>query len=427
MYCNSTVKSFTIAGHVKKDTSISAVPKVDNYTATINIEVAENATGSVTIGILGQNFIVPVESGKAVFSYDFKPATYTANVTYLGDSDFNANSTTVTFTITEHSGLVEFNIGGQAVYVAVANGKAVYNTNLPAGDYNVEVVYLGDSKFNANRTSKVFVVVEHVKQNTTMNSDVVEDNNNVTIIVGVNVNATGFVKFNISGNELFAEVKGGKAVLNTILPVGNYSVAATYLGDDEFNVNSTEIKFSIVEKPLKDTPININVVIDDNNVTIEVVVDMNATGLVKFDVSGAENYTLYVEVVGGNAILEDVLKVGEYTVYATYMGDENYNMNSTSETFTIVGHVKNDTAISAVPAVDGSTVSISIDVDKNATGYVAIGILGQTFIVPVNDGKASFTYDFVPGTYSANIVYTGDDNFNNATTTATFTVIQKAS
>ena len=299
--------------------------------------------------------------------------------------------------------------------------------NLPAGDYNVEVVYLGDSKFNANRTSKVFVVVEHVKQNTTMNSDVVEDNNNVTIIVGVNVNATGFVKFNISGNELFAEVKGGKAVLNTILPVGNYSVAATYLGDDEFNVNSTEIKFSIVEKPLKDTPININVVIDDNNVTIEVVVDMNATGLVKFDVSGAENYTLYVEVVGGNAILEDVLKVGEYTVYATYMGDENYNMNSTSETFTIVGHVKNDTAISAVPAVDGSTVSISIDVDKNATGYVAIGILGQTFIVPVNDGKASFTYDFVPGTYSANIVYTGDDNFNNATTTATFTVIQKAS
>ena len=69
----------------------------------------------------------------------------------MGDSDFNANSTTVTFTITEQkvelmnttidvdinsiendvtitasvdssaSGLVEFNIGGQAVYVAVAN------------------------------------------------------------------------------------------------------------------------------------------------------------------------------------------------------------------------------------------------------------------------------------------------------------------
>ena len=208
---------------------------------------------------------------------------------------------------------------------------------MPAGEYNVVVVYLGDSKVNANRTSKAFTVVGHVKQNTTIVPEVVEDNNNVTITVGVNENATGFVKFTMNGNELFAEVKEGKAIVNVILPDGNY------------------------------------------------------------------------------------------TIVASYLGDENYNMNSTSETFTIVGHVKKDTAILAVPNVDGNTVSISIDVDKNATGYVVIGILGQNFVVPVENGKAVFSYDFVPGSYSANMVYFGDDNFNNATTTATFTVIQNDS
>ena len=452
---NSTVKSFTIAGHVKKDTSISAVPKVDNYTATIKIEVAENATGSVTIGILGQNFIVPVESGKAVFSYDFKPATYTANVTYLGDSDFNANSTTVTFTITEQkvelmnttidvdinsiendvtitasvdssaSGLVEFNIGGQAVYVAVANGKAVYNTNLPAGDYNVEVVYLGDSKFNANRTSKAFTVFGHVKQNTTVDLNVTQDNGNVTITVNVNDNATGFVKFNINGNELFAEVKDGKATLNTILPVGNYTVTATYLGDDDFNANSTEITFSVVEKPLKDTPIYIKVVIDDNNVTIAVDVDVNATGFVKFEVSGTENYTLYEEVVGGKVVLEDVLTVGDYMVVVTYLGDGEFNSNSTVKSFTIAGHVKKDTSISAVPKVDNYTATIKIEVAENATGSVTIGILGQNFIVPVESGKAVFSYDFKPATYTANVTYLGDSDFNANSTTVTFTITEQ--
>ena len=106
---------------------------------------------------------------------------------------------------------------------------------------------------------------------------------------------------------MFAEVKDGKATLNTILPVGNYTIVASYLGDDDFNANSTEITFSVVEKPLKDTPIYIKVVIDDNNVTIAVDVDVNATGFVKFEVSGTENYTLYEEVVGGKVVLEDVL------------------------------------------------------------------------------------------------------------------------
>ena len=49
----------------------------------------------------------------------------------------------------------------------------------------------------------------------------------------------------------------------------------------------------------------------------------------------------------GKAILEDILVAGDYTVIATYMGDSRFNTNITAESFTIKGHVKQDTAIDA--------------------------------------------------------------------------------
>ena len=146
--------------------------------------------------------MLPVENGKATFTYDFRPATYSANVKYLGDDNFNNASTTTSFTVFETSpelknttidvnvttvennvtitatvnqmatGLIEFNIDGQAVYLAVNNGQAtIYNLNLPANTYTVAVTYLGDDKFNPNATSASFEVLGHIKKDTPINAD----------------------------------------------------------------------------------------------------------------------------------------------------------------------------------------------------------------------------------------------------------------
>ncbi|WP_407410783.1 Ig-like domain repeat protein [Methanobrevibacter sp.] len=452
---NSTRGTFTVRGHVKKDTPITADVKVEEYTVTITANVDSDATGNVTVDVLGQKFLVPVEDGKAVFTYDFAPATYSAEITYLGDNDFNSNSTSVSFTVTEQvvelknttisadvtsvendvtitasinplaSGLIEFNINGKAVYVAVISGKAVYNTNLPAGDYNVAVTYLGDFRYNANRTSKAFTVTDHIKKNTTITSDVVVNGHDITVTVNLDNDATGFVEFTLNNNTIYVKVTDGKAVYNAVLPTGNYTLAAKYLGDEDFNINVSDIPISVVEIPLNDTPVDLDIEIFENNVTITASFDPKATGLVKFEVTGAENYTLYAEIENGKAVLKDVLTAGDYSVVATYLGDSKFNPNSTAETFTIVGHVKKDTAISAVSDVEDYTVTITASVDANATGYVTLSVLGQTFIVPVENGKAVFTYDFNPSTYNVDVAYLGDDNFNNATTTTSFTVVEK--
>ena len=83
---------------------------------------------------------------------------------------------------------------------------------MPGGDYNVTVTYLGDNKFNANKTSKAFTVVDYTKQNTDITSDVAVDGNNVTITVNVDSSASGFVKFTLNGNDVFVEVVDGKVV-----------------------------------------------------------------------------------------------------------------------------------------------------------------------------------------------------------------------
>ena len=103
-----------------------------------------------------------------------------------------------------------------------------------------------------------------------------------------------------------------------------------------------------------------------NSVTFTVTVDSDATGIVKFEVTGAKEYTVYADVLNGIAVMDDVLEVGDYTVVATYMGDGRFNSNVTSESFTVKGHVKKDTPISADAKVVGNRVTITVNVDENA-------------------------------------------------------------
>ena len=66
------------------------------------------------------------------------------------------------------------------------------------------------------------------------------------------------------------------------------------------------------------TPISLDVQTYENNAKITATVNTDATGIVKFQITGPEKYSLYVDVINGHAILEDVLKTGNYNVVATY-------------------------------------------------------------------------------------------------------------
>ena len=206
---------------------------------------------------------------------------------------------------------------------------------------------------------------------------------NATVVVQADVDGEYIVSirgenYTVSVNDgegvkYIPDLTVGKDIFVSVTVVdGNYSAYNT----TTFNVNK------------QDTPIELDVATGENNVTMTVTVDEAATGLVKFQVTGPEEYTLYVDVIDGKAVLQDILETGDYTVIATYMGDSRFNTNITSEEFTLKGHIKKDTPITASAEVVGYRVTVTVNVDENATGFVQLAVGGTVANIEVVDGVA---------------------------------------
>ena len=87
-------------------------------------------------------------------------------------------------------------------------------------------------------------------------------------------------------------VDAGKAVFSNDYAAGTYSAEITYLGDDNFNTAVDSTSFTVIEHNVtkKDTPIDIGVASVENNVTITVTVDSEATGLVEISIGDESIY-----------------------------------------------------------------------------------------------------------------------------------------
>ncbi|WP_296871189.1 Ig-like domain-containing protein, partial [uncultured Methanobrevibacter sp.] len=428
---NITSGEFTIRGHIKKDTPISARAVVIGNRVTLTVNVDDNATGFVKLTIGGTVVNIEVVDGVATLTTTLSPNSYYVDVTYLGDDDYNMNNTNiiagedVAFIMVDldkaATGLVKFYViwketgENYTVYMDVVDGHVETFTNsIAPGNYTVVATYMGDSVFNTNTTSKDVEILGHVLKDTPITAKVDE-------------NATGFVELKFGDNVFNIALKDGVGTLTTSLPYGSYSLDITYLGDENYNKNSTKLEFTVVESAKENTPISIDIVTDENYVGMTVAVDDAATGLVKFQVIGSTGeYTLYADVIGGKAVLEDTLPVGDYTVFATYMGDSRFNTNITSGEFTIMGHIKKDTPISARAVVIGNRVTLTVNVDDNATGFVKLTIGGTVVNIELVDGVAALTTTLSPNSYFVDVTYLGDDNFNMNSTRVTFTVTDVA-
>ena len=456
---NITSEEFTLKGHIKKDTPITASAEVVGYRVTVTVNVDENATGFVRLAVGGTVANIEVVDGVAKLTTNLLPNSYFVEVTYLGDDNFNMNSTSVTFTVTEISkenttidlnidvyedaavvmvdinesatGLVKFYMVGKesgeeyTMYMDVINGHVETFTNsIEPGNYTVVATYMGDSVFNTNTTSKDVEILGHLMKDTSIDVEVETNVNRVTLTVKVDENATGFVEVKSGDSVSNIALENGEATLTITLPYGSYTLDVTYLGDDNYNKNSTKAEFTLVEPAKANTPISLDVVTEENNVVMTVNVDEAATGLVKFQVTGEEEYTLYADVVNGKAVLEDILETGDYRVIATYMGDIRFNTNITSEDFTIAGHIKKDIPISASADVTGNRVKLTVKVDENATGFVKLSVGGTVANIEVDNGIATLTTTLVLGSYYVDVTYLGDDDYNMNKTSVTFTIVE---
>ena len=244
----------------------------------------------------------------------------------------------------------------------------------------------------------------------------------VKVIVYVSGNVTNNVTIEINGVNHTAKVEGGKATFNVEgLNAGNKTVVATYEGDDNYEFNSTTAPFTVYKN---DAPMSVSAVVNKSTGEVTITVSGlpgDATGYVIVDVNGTE---YGINITKTNAITIPVLKSGQYTVKATYLGDDKYLGNESSTTFE-AEKASSEVTVDVDNTVVGNDVVVKVTVPDDAEGNVTVKIGNTTKIVNVTGGENIINVSGIgEGTHDVEVIYSGDDKYKSKTVTTTVTVFK---
>jgi hypothetical protein len=446
---NVTYINFTVAPTDVYDMDVKADNITYGQNATVRVLVPSLCDGNATIWVDGVNVgTVKIVNGVGVLDNvsGLAGGKHYANATYNGDAnyaaknftnvEFNVNPTIdwkLTITVDEHAygenttvyvtanpyNVTNRNltiyIGDHPYVVNITNGVATLTlSNITAGIHESHAYYSGDANYS-NKTQKFRLHV--VKAQPTVNLTFTNENKVIANVTGLNV--TGNVTFYVNGRNVTVNVNNNIAVLEN-LTVGNNSVVAIYNGDmNHFRASSAENYDIDKLESFVNVTANVTVYGDVAEITVEV--GENQTGFVKVIV----NDEIYIAQLNGTTAKFNVtgLKVDEYLVNVTYYGDELYNSSENSTklriikanmTADVVGlnvTVKQDIAFVIENITKGFNGKVKISVDGTAIGY-------DDIVKALIDGLGKLE----AGTYTANVTFHGDANYNDKNYTVNFTV-----
>ena len=397
---NKTEITVTIGESVSAGAALNP-PEAGNLTyasSNPSVAVVENGiirglkegTAIITVGFAGNEKYVPAASKNITLSVEkIIPVI-------IAGADVADNRVSIHVDIDGYVGLISMDLFDSVVYLPI-NSSLTFEQILDYGVYSINITALGNDLFYPGSEILNFTVPEPEKLNTSISAQPSVNGNSVKITVEVDSNATGFVEIAVAGNKYYVPVDVGTSVFTNVYSAGIYGADITYLGDNKYNPANTTTQFSVIEQneTLKNTSIIINVVTGENYAMFTVDVNESATGLVELNIDGQ---AVYLAVSNGQVTYEAVMPGGDYTVTATYLGDDRFNGNSTTSEFTVKDHEKLNTTIATSVSVVNSTVTLTVNVNENATGFVEISIAGRKYYVPVDGGNATFVDDYLPGT-----------------------------
>ena len=441
-YPNKNTTYFNITKAELKPVVIAQNVTVEENTVFV-IDVTDDFKGNVTINVSG---VLYDDVVKALVEAAKLPAgKYTANVTFYGDNNYHNKSVLVNFTVlrvdpvinvtiddvtypdmatalvnvsNNANGTVEIYFNGNKIgNASVENGVATVNIiRLAGGVYDVNVKFITSDDYNNNITTATKFVVYRA------NSTITIRNETRDVIATVSVNATGNVTFYVNGVKYEnIAINNGEAILPNVLRIGNNTVVAVYEGDVNYTSSRNNTNFTVDRLPAK-----VNVTVKDTvygkDIIITVAVPVNETGYVTITVND-KNYTAKLDQTGRAVFNITGLNVNRYTVNVTYSGDENY-YNATNSTEFNVTKANMSAVVTGLNVTVEENIAFVIDnVTRDFTGKVNITVAGATY-----DGDIYALIDSLgkleAGKYTADVVFYGDDNYNNRTYKVNFTVLR---
>jgi hypothetical protein len=428
----------------------TVVVSVENITggdkAVIEITVPSDATGNVTVTVDGKDYNVPVAGGKGILVVpDLEVDNYTVTAKYLGDdkyepsegsAEFSVNKAVSNIQVIDHgngtvvvvvpenaTGSVTINVDGKEFTADVVDGIAEVNLdNVTPGEHVANVTYSGDG---SHEGASVNVNVTAPKYETPMDVKAVDINVGDTEVISVTIpdDATGNVTVEIDGIKQIVEVHDGVITITIDnLTAGNKTAIVSYSGDDNYSPNSTTVDFTVFKADPSMT-ISVDSIVVGEDAVITVTVPDDATGHILVEVGGIKSYG---EIENGKAVITiSGLAKGNYTVTATYDGDDKYNGVENTTSLEVSLDDNYNMTVNAT-SEDGKAI-VEVTLPDDATGTVTVTDKdGNKYTAPVENGKATVEVPGLPvGENELDVSYSGDDKYNPKETTTSVNVTKK--
>ena len=409
-------------------------------------------SGNVIVTVAGKEYTVKVTDGKGIATGDRLAAgTYAFAAAWAGDDNYNIVTENGDFKVnkvdsaidvavdsiefgedavisvklaSDATGEVVITVNGEDYTAAIENGVvSVTVSGLKADDYTVEVKYSGDNNYNEATGSAEFTVLKITPEMDVTVEDIVFGGDLIVDAV-LPVDATGEVVITVNGVDYHVAIENGEASVTVSgLEAGDYTVAVKYAGDDNYNVAEVTKGVNVA----KAQPV-LSVVIADVDYGNGFVIEATLTGVNSAPLSGnvivtvaGKEYT--VKVTDGKGIATgDRLAAGTYAFAAAWAGDDNYNIVTENGDFK-VNKVDSSVAVNVNNIKVGEELTITVNVPSDATGDVTVSVDGKEYKVAIENGKAVKTISGLKADdYTVTVKYAGDNNYNEATADAEFSV-----
>ena len=380
----------------KADTNLIIVASDTSYLQDVIGNVYASADGKYSVTVGDYSTTVIVKNGSGEFNAGIMGAgNYTVTVTYPGDLNHKANSSTANFNIAKFAPNITLNVSdinlgeveviiitsdlygsvnvtvnnrtvtldldGTTRYLLAASLNDTSDTeykatlqldNLNPGLYPVTVIYNGDENIESIKLSGEFKVN---KLNATMDVDVsdiiVGDDEIITATLPDD--ATGNVTVTVGDKNYTLPVEDGSVTFAIReLVAGNYIISVTYSGDDKYNSESKNVTFTV-----KDTS--------------DIITAPDVTKYFK----GPERFVVTVTDYKGNPLSNKTVVINinnkNYTRITDANGSASMAIGLPSNTYNVTVTVDNQTVNSVVDVLSTVNGSDVVKMFRNGTQYYA--------------------------------------------------------
>ena len=442
----------------KADPALNVLISDVGYDGVFNINVALTGVdaiglnGNVIVTVNNKDYSVNIVNGKGTaVGVKLAAGTYDFTAAWAGNDNYNAVGDSGKFSVakvdsiidvavsdikvgedavisvkllSDATGSVTVTVNGKDYTETVVNGVAnVKVADLKAGTYDIAVKYSGDNNYNAAVATSSFTVSK-VDSTMDVTVDGIVFGGDLIVDAVLPADATGEVVIAVNGVDYHVSIENGKAT-GTIsgLAAGDYTVTVKYVGDDKYV--GVEVAENV--NVAKAQPV-LGVVIADVDYGNGFVIEATLTGVNSAPLSGnvivtvnGKEYT--VKVTDGKGIATgDRLAAGTYAFAAVWAGDDNYNIVTENGDFK-VNKVDSSVAVNVNNIKVGEELTITVNVPSDATGDVTVSVDGKEYKVAIENGKAVKTISGLKADdYTVTVKYAGDNNYNEATADAEFSV-----